>query len=394
MPHGVEEQQSGIRHLANTPRRVRSALGAAALAAIVMGCSHGGSSALPTSAGSRLPANPGQSLPVTPNGVAFDAAGWHWNPFASWEPTGSGSGLAVYLSVQVPNGLLGECMEANTQTVCTSGDGIEWSANPDPAVFAKDGAANFRVAPIVDGPAGYLMSNAIYAGDSSNPPTWASADGVRWQTFSPVSACTNPYWDFIGETDRYLGQCAGTWYQSTDGRNWAPITWAEPIKYIDNYPGWGLLAESDGEPHQTWYSRDSHTWALVVFPGQLNSFNAPTARLPDGTFLAMASQYDAAVNQIGDSRLIESKDGVNWTAVTTFPAGDQHDFPTVVGNTLFMTVGDVSGSSARQLWMSDDSGATWRHVITAQDDVSVDLTYKGKIMIDVDGQGYVGQPAN
>jgi hypothetical protein len=341
-------------------RMVRELLAGGAVVAIVSGC--GGTSASPSAA-------------TVATNQASQSAGWSWTQItrAPWD------GYVLKMT----NGLVSTCGQWPKDDVCTSRDGVTWQVPADPSVFALESPGKMDLYEVAKGPAGWLLSDP--GGLSSD--VWGSRDGVRWSTFVPIATPECRRFEFVGLSDRYLGRCMTTWFESADAIHWTTVSLPEPIEYIQGDAEWGLLGSGSG---RHWYSRDGRSWSPLTLPDGLNSFlNSYRASLPGGSLMATA-WYVASSGESTDPRLVESADGVTWRRVATFPGAWPTDVM-VAGDTVFVIDAGVDGSSAPRLWLSRDGGATWTAAMTGKNSVGHLLTYKERVIVNVDGVTYEGR---
>ena len=323
---------------------------------------------------SQGPSSSSASSPTVQAGRGpFLAGGWSWSPIPALPFKGK--------TLEGATGLTAYCGDIfASYTVCTSKDGVSWATPADSSVFVQESPGKFFVESVASGPAGYLMS------DQFGQSAWRSHDGVHWSAFTPVTSSVYR-WKFIGLRDRYLGNSGSSWYESVDGLKWTPVALPHSIEFIDGSADLGLIASGeDVAGDHYWYSSDGRSWSAVVLPAPLNGFLVGEAKTPDGHVLAVAT----TVGSVGDGVLVETANGTDWTVVATFPKRVP-DQLAMSGRSVFVTAGDSSAPAA-ELWVSNDSGATWTNIVSGSNHVQVRLAYMGFVVIEAGGQTYVGKP--
>ncbi len=354
----TRERQSGpIGRIFGGRMARRGVLGLAAAAAVVVALV--GSAALMSS---RKP-----SVPASEPANVSD--GWQWQATDGTEYTAA---------LAVPKGFIGICGHNSGQTMvdeilCSSPDGLHWSAPADPAIVSIEGDGPFLPISFLVRDGTYLVVSARGSGEHQGPATtlWRSTDGVHWSavTLAPELAQTDIHLASVA-TDGFLA--LGTWNGteemliSADGLTWSKVGDMPYDVAVVGGPGesWTPRASSlyvtgprpGGTEIGTWMTTDGRRWQDVRMPAGYTQVQ-PVA-LPSGGYLGLGSSYDGAM----PNRMISSTDGLAWQLDPSAPAGSV-DQLFLVGDRLVAAVSATPYDGLYKVLQSLDWGKSWKPLL-------------------------------
>ena len=345
------------------PRVRRSFMAVATVAAVVVAIVAG--AALVSVRNGRVgPTSNVGSTPTVP--------GW------SWQRADSSS---VESAFKVPNGYIGLC-HATDRTLCSSPDGLHWTAPADPKIVSVVGDRKFVPDQVVewggifvafDQPSTSTASDGTIASVETTSSIWRSSDGLHWSQVSSPAFSGSTFFSVYSLSSGFVALSVSTPDQtgqalmSTDG-----LTWSEasqfPVQPESSSAGAaGLFVGSSAPNGGTWRTLDGKTWTRVMLPAGI--FAVHSYQIPGGGFVGVALSSSGA-----GAAILHSVDGLTWTA----DQGDLPGVPMVVDAVGDRLIADVSAAqlnssaypdasafaaNAFAIWQSTDWGLTWHPVV-------------------------------
>jgi hypothetical protein len=278
----------------------------------------------------------------------LNGTSWSTNTGAGQASNGSGPALAVFSST-TPQGLietnLWAAFIANNSSrnvlVCSSADGVQWSANTDIGQ-ASNGSAPALAVFAVTTPQGLIETNLwtafIADNDSRNVLVCSSADGVHWTANTDIGQASNgsapalavfdnKLWvAFIANnSSRNVLVCS-----SADGVHWTANTdigqasngSAPSLAIFDNKLWVAFIADNDTNSVLVCSYPDAQgNWSANTDIGQASNGSAPalavfTVTTPLGLIETRLWVAFIANNSSMNILVCSSADGVQWTANT------------------------------------------------------------------------------
>jgi hypothetical protein len=308
-----------------------------------------------------------------PNGSS--GAGWSWQ---------RADGTVVQWVYRVANGYLGVCGAHGNDALCSSPDGLKWTAPADPSIVAVGGGGKFLPDSIARHGGIYVAlglptdtattatptpivapSDGSTAASGQEHTLWRSTDGITWaQVASPqfaglsltgIGALADGFILVAASTPNETGWAL----TSADGATWTRSSRLPAMPGM-SAPGANVFVIAQGPTPQEWTTTDGATWTEMTLPSGF-SFVENVQPLPGGGFMAVGVERDST-----QSMLLRSDDGVNWQVV---PSGAAGTLLAILRFGDLLIASAVPGSLAEaglsdlRIWQSQDWGLTWQPLI-------------------------------
>ncbi|WP_256006346.1 DUF6242 domain-containing protein [Pedobacter deserti] len=240
---------------------------------------------------------------------------------------------------------------ATTKGVHSSADGITWTTvaatdnNTNVVPFAERQTAVFGFKDkmwLLGGLVPSIGFNFSYVTNA----VWSSANGTTWTATANVAAPAN-------------------------NEIWTPRERLNAVVYKDKlwviggnaYPAFGNINSTGTPQNDVWSTTDGTAWTRVAANAQFVARSNPAVLVHNNKMYVIGGKN-------GSNTLLNdiwvSEDGVTWTEMTvTAPFTARWGHKAVsFNNQLFIAGGRVADGVSKELWVSEDNGATWKKVET------------------------------